>query len=422
VPRGLEADRETEVVSADAPGRAGASLSRGFVLLLAVATGVSVASDYYVQPLLAIIRHSFGVGSGAAGLIVTASQIGYAAGLLLLVPLGDLLERRRLVVVMSCVTAASLIGMATAPSLILLYVFSAIAGATSVVAQVLVAFSASLAQDRERGRVVGTVMSGLLLGILLARTVSGYVAAASSWRVVYFMAAGVMVVLAVVLWRVLPRYREDLGLSYPEVLASVARIFRQEPLLRRRALYGALSFAAFTVLWTSLAFLLAAPPYRYGAGTIGLFGLAGVAGAAMASVAGRLADQGRQAIVTVAAALAILLAFVMLAVKPRDLGVLVAGIVLLDLGSQGLHITNQSEIYRLAGAARSRVNSAYMTCYFVGGTLGSIGAAITYADFGWAGPAGLGTGLGALGFLFSLTERRFGQRDAQGSELSTGSS
>ena len=362
-----EVTRSSRPAAAARGGQAGGGLSRRLVLLLAVSTGVTVATNYYVQPLLAIIRRSFGVGAGAAGLIVTTSQIGYAAGLLLLVPLGDLLERRRLVVVMSCVTAASLIGIATAPSLGLVYLFSAIAGATSVVAQILVAFSASLARDRDRGRVVGTVMSGLLLGILLARTVAGYVAAASSWRVVYFMAAGVMLVLAIVLWRVLPRYREDIGLNYPQVLASVVRIFRREPVVRRRSVYGALSFAAFTVLWTSLAFLLTAPPYRYGAGTIGLFGLAGVAGAAMASVAGRLADRGKQATVTVATSLAILLAFVMLSIAPRELGVLVVAIVVLDLGAQGLHITNQSEIYRLAGAARSRVNSAYMTCYFIGG-------------------------------------------------------
>jgi len=369
-----------------------------------------VATNYYVQPLLETIRHSFGVGPGAAGVIVTTSQVGYAAGLLLLLPLGDLLERRRLVVGMSCVTAASLVGIASAPSLDVVYVFSVIAGATSVVAQILVAFSASLARDAERGRVVGTVMSGLILGILLARTVAGYVAAASSWRVVYFMAAGVMLVLAGVLWRELPRYREETELTYPQVLKSVGVIFREEPVLRRRALYGALSFAAFTVLWTSLAFLLAAPPYRYGVGTIGLFGLAGVAGAAMASIAGRLADRGRQALVTVATAAAMLLAFVMLAVAPRDLVVLIAGIVLLDLGAQGMHVTNQSEIYRLAGAARSRVNSAYMTGYFIGGTLGSIGAAATYASFGWDGPAGLGAAFGGLAFLISLTERRFQRR------------
>jgi predicted MFS family arabinose efflux permease len=245
--------------SAHLPEEAGEGLSRRLVLLLAVAIGVTVASNYYIQPLLATVRRSFGVGPGAAGLIVTTSQVGYAAGLLLLVPLGDLVERRRLVVVMSCVTLASLIGMGVAPDLDALYIFSAVAGATSVVAQVLVAFSASLAREEERGRVVGTVMSGLILGILLARTVAGYVAAASSWRVVYFLAAGVMTILALVLWRVLPRYREDIGLTYPEALVSVIRIFGEEVTLRRRAVFGALSFAAFSVLWTSLAFLLSGP-------------------------------------------------------------------------------------------------------------------------------------------------------------------
>jgi len=272
--------------------------------------------------------------------------------------------------------------------------------------------AAALSSDHERGRVVGTVMSGLLLGILLARTVSGYVAAASSWRVVYVCAAGLMVVLAVVLRLSLPTYRAVTELTYPKVLTSVVRIFRREPVLRRRALYGGLSFAAFAVLWTSLAFLLSAAPYRYGAGTIGLFGLVGAAGALMASLAGRMADAGRQQAMTVATAFAIMASFVLLLIAPHQLAVLIVGIVLLDVGCQGIHITNQSEIYALAGEARNRVNSAYMTCYFTGGTLGSVGSALFYGHFGWDGVAAFGTAIGALAFALSLTDGRFRRRVA----------
>jgi predicted MFS family arabinose efflux permease len=381
-------------------------MPRRLVVVLAVATGVAVASNYYAQPLLPLIRQSFGVSAATAGLVVTASQIGYACGLVFLMPLGDLVERRRLVIVMSLVTAAALAGAAAAPSLAVLFVAVAVVGSTSVVAQVLVTFSASLAGDHERGKIVGTVMSGLLIGILLARTVAGYIAQASSWRVVFLVASGMMVLLAVAARLALPRYRETTDLSYPAILASVGRIFRTEPVLRRRSLYGGLSFAAFAVLWTSVAFLLAGAPYHYGSGTIGLFGLVGASGAAMAQLAGRLADRGHQWGLTLVTAFAIVAGFVLLGVFPDTLGALIAGIVVLDLGCQGIHITNQSKIYALAPQARSRINAAYMTCYLTGGTLGSVGSALCYGAFGWSGVAGLGAGFGAAALLLALTERR----------------
>jgi predicted MFS family arabinose efflux permease len=389
-------------------------LPRRLVVVLAVATGVAVASNYYAQPLLAVIRHSLHVGSGEAGLIVTASQVGYALGLVFLLPLGDLVERKRLVLVMSVVTAVALVGAASSPDLGVLFAMAAIVGANSVLAQVLVSFTASLASDEQRGRMVGTVMSGLLLGILLARTVAGYIAQASSWRVVYLVAAGLMLAVAATLGRVLPRYREQSGLSYPGILVSVVRIFRSEPVLRWRSVFGLLSFAAFSVLWTSLAFLLSGAPYHYASGTIGLFGLVGAAGAAMASLAGRLADRGHQRAVTVATAAAILFAFLILWGDPSSLVALVAGIVVLDLGCQGIHISNQSQIYRLAAEARSRVNAAYMTCYFIGGTLGSVGSALCFQDFGWDGVCGLGTAVGGLLFVLTLAERRLSARSGAG--------
>jgi predicted MFS family arabinose efflux permease len=385
-------------------------LGRRLVLIFAIATGVAVANLYYAQPLLSAIRGTFHTSSGETGLLVTFAQVGYAAGLVFLLPLGDLVERRRLVVVMSIVCAGGLLGIAASPVLPVMFAMAVLVGGTSVVAQVLVAFSASLAGDAERGRVVGTVMSGLLLGILLARTVAGYIAQASSWRVVYVVAAGLTAVFAVVIWHEVPSHREQHDLSYPQVLSSVVKLFLAEPTLRRRSLYGLLSFGAFSVLWTSLAFLLAAKPYQFSTGTIGLFGLVGAAGAGMATVAGRLADRGLQATVTMLTALAILASFVVMWVGAHVLGALVAGIVLLDLGCQGIHISNQSEIYRLVPSARSRVNSAYMTCYFVGGTLGSVGSALCYGAGGWPYVAALGTAFGAVTFLFSLTEHRFQHR------------
>lgn len=392
------------------PPPASPQLSRRLVILLAASTGVAVATNYYAQPLLPAIGSTLHLGPGEAGLIVTASQVGYVAGLGLLVPLGDRIERRGLVVAMSFVGALGLVGAAIAPNLAALLLLAVLVGASSVVGQILVAFAATLAVAGERGKVVGTVMTGLLLGILLARTAAGYIAAASSWRVVFLCAAGSMALLAVLLWRTLPRYKVHLDLSYVKVLSSVVTLFAHEPVLRRRSLYGGLSFAAFSILWTSLAFLLASAPYHYGAGTIGLFGLAGVAGALMASVAGRAADAGKQRVMTVATALAMTAAFVLMLVDPYELGALIAGVVVLDLGCQGIHITNQSEIYALAGEARSRVNSAYMMCYFTGGTLGSVGSVLCYGRFGWSGVAALGTAVAALALLLSLGDGRFSRR------------
>ncbi len=387
-----------------------ARVPRRLVVTLAVATGVAVANNYYAQPLLATIRSTFHASSGVAGLIVTFAQIGYAAGLVFLVPLGDIVERRRLVVIMSLLCAGGLLGYSASPSLSVVFAAAVLVGGTSVVAQILVAFAATLADDVERGKVVGSVMSGLLLGILLARTAAGYVAQVLSWRAVYVIAAGLMVLLAVFARSQLPVSRESHHLSYGAAIKSVLELFRNEPTLRRRCLYGLLSFACFSILWTSLAFLLAGSPYHYSTGKIGLFGLAGAAGAAMASVAGRLADRGYQVKVTILTAFSILAAFVILWLGKDVLVALIVGIVVLDLGCQGIHISNQSEIYKLAPKARSRINSAYMTCYFIGGTLGSVGSAVCFSAGRWPAVCALGVGLGAAVSLMSLTEPLYQRR------------
>lgn len=396
---------------ADASAR-GRGMSRGMVLLFAVAVGLAVANNYWAQPLLDTIRRDLHVGGDVAGLIITAAQIGYALGLVLLLPLGDLLERRGLVSVLAAITAVSLAGAALAPSIGYLLTAAAFIGFTAVLAQTLVPFAASLATDAERGRVVGNVMSGLIMGVLLARTAAGLIAQASSWRVVYWVAAGLMLVLAVVLRLRVPRYREEVHLTYPRLLATVLQIARAEPLLRRRALYGGLSFAMFSVLWTSLAFLLSGSPYHYGEATIGLFGLVGASGAGMAMLAGRLADRGWANRLTGGTTALLLLSFVLLWLGGHSLPALIAGIVLLDVGSQGIHITNQSEIYKLRPEARSRINSFYMTSYFIGGALGSAASAFTYARWHWSGVCLLGALIAAATGVRWATETA-GRRTAR---------
>ncbi len=365
-------------------------MSRGLILLFAVATGQAVASNYLSQPLLDTIRDRYGVTAAVAGLIVTTAQIGYAAGLILLLPLGDLFERRRLIVTLAAITVVGLAAAAAAPSIGFFIAAVGVIGVTSVMAQILVPFAATLSTEAERGRVIGSVMSGLLLGILLARTFSGLVAEAAGWRAVYIVAAVLMAAQAVLLYVKLPRYRESAGLSYPRLLASVVEIARAEPILRRRALYGAFSFSGFSVLWTTLAFLLAGAHYGYSDGVIGLFGLVGAAGALTATVVGRFTDRGWAYWLTGGSVGLMFAGFGLLWLGGESLAALLAGIVVLDIGTTGLHISNQSEIYRLRPAARSRINAFYMTSCFVGAAVGSAMAALVYEHWGWTGSCVLG--------------------------------
>jgi predicted MFS family arabinose efflux permease len=391
------------VTIADAPA---AGIRGRVVALLAVACGGAVANIYYAQPLLDAIASDLRVSAGAAGLLVTASQVGYAAGLLALVPLGDLLERRSLVARMLCVTAAALALTAAAPSFPVLAAGIAVVGVTSVVAQILVPFASTLAGEHERGQVVGRVMSGLLIGILLARTVSGLVAQAGGWRLVYVLAAVGMLVLAAVLARALPASAPPAEMRYPELLRSVGTLIREQPVLRRRMAYGALGMAGFSVLWTAIAPLLARPPYGYGEAVIGLFGLAGLAGAGAASAAGRLADAGWTRRATGGFLLAVAASWALLALGADALVPLVVGIVVLDLGIQGAHILNQSVIYSLVPEARSRLTTAYMTGNFAGGALGSGAAALAWDAGGWGAVSALGAAFGVTALAVWLTEGR----------------
>lgn len=385
---------------------AGRGMRGGLILLFAVATGLAVGCNYLAQPLLDTLGQVFGVSEAVAGLIVTAAQIGYAAGLILLLPLGDLFERRALITTLAAITVAGLAAAAVAPSIGLFIAATAVIGLTSVMAQLLVPFAATLAPEAERGRVVGSVMSGLILGILLGRTVSGLVAEVAGWRTVYVVAAVLMLVMAVVLYVRLPRYHQSAGLTYPRLLASVLDLARGEPVLRRRALYGVFSFATFSILWTTLAFLLAGPEYGYGDGIIGLFGLVGAAGAITASVGGRFTDRGWVYWLTGGSCGLMLIGFVFLWLGRHSLAALLVGILLLDVGSQGVHISNQSEIYRLRPEARNRINAFYMTSCFVGAAAGSASAAFAYDRWGWLGTCVLGGLVSLAGVARWATDRQ----------------
>jgi predicted MFS family arabinose efflux permease len=396
-----QGSRMTDVLTMEKPAT---GLSRFLVLLFAVACGLSAANLYYAQPVLDTIAKSFGTSSGTAGLIVSVSQIGYAAGLALLVPVGDLVSRRRLIPLIMIVTAASLVACAVSPDIGLLIGVGLIVGAGSVAAQILVPMAASLASDERRGQVVGTVMGGLLLGILLARTISGVVAGVSSWRAVYVMAAVLTIVMAAVLGRYLPSEGDRPRISYGALLGSTVKLLVTESLLRRRAFFGALGFAAFSAFWTTMAFILAGPPYHYGDITIGLFGLVGAAGALCANFAGRWADQGLTKVTTLAFAACVGLSFLPLWAGRHHLAMMIIGILVLDVGVQGLQVTNQSMIYRLAPEARSRITSAYMVCYFVGGAIGSALGGSLYGSHRWAGVCVLGAVIGIVATAAALID------------------
>lgn len=374
-------------------------LSPALILLMSVATGLAVASNYYAQPLLDTIARAFNLSASSAGFIVTAAQFGYAAGLLFLVPLGDMFERRMLIVSMTLLAAVGMLITASSQSLTMMIVGTALTGLFSVVAQILVPLAATLASPEKRGKVVGTIMSGLLLGILLARTVAGLLASLGGWRTVYWVASVLMVVMALALWRGLPKVKQENHLNYPQLLASVFSLFTQDKLLRTRALLGCFTFANFSILWTSMAFLLAAPPFNYSEGVIGLFGLAGAAGALGARPAGGLADKGKSHLTTSAGLILLLLSWAAIWYGHVSVLALIVGILVLDLTVQGVHITNQTVIYRVKPEARNRLTAGYMTSYFIGGAAGSLISASAWQHAGWSGVCGIGAIVAALNLV-----------------------
>ncbi|MDM6897822.1 MFS transporter [Enterobacter hormaechei] len=357
------------------------------------------ASNYYAQPLLDTIARAFDLSASSAGFIVTAAQLGYAAGLLFLVPLGDMFERRMLIVSMTLLAAGGMLITASSQSLTMMIIGTALTGLFSVVAQILVPLAATLASPEKRGKVVGTIMSGLLLGILLARTVAGLLASLGGWRTVYWVASVLMVIMALALWRGLPKVKQENHLNYPQLLASVFSLFTRDKLLRTRAVLGCLTFANFSILWTSMAFLLAAPPFNYSEGVIGLFGLAGAAGALGARPAGGLADKGKSHMTTSAGLVLLLLSWAAIWYGHVSVLALIVGILVLDLTVQGVHITNQTVIYRVKPDARNRLTAGYMTSYFIGGAAGSLISASAWQHAGWTGVCAIGAIVAAINLL-----------------------
>ncbi|KDN81825.1 MFS transporter [Kitasatospora cheerisanensis] len=391
--------------AAPAPDRTGDGVPGGLVALLAVSTGLTVANLYYAQPLLARLAEVFHVGTATAGALVTATQIGYVLGMLFLVPLGDRFEKRRLVAVLLLVTSAAMAVAGTANSFPVLLAASLISGGTSVVAQILVPFAASLAPDHARGRTVGRVMAGLLTGILLSRTLSSLVADAAGWRAVYLGSALLTTVLAAALYRALPSHAATTDLPYHHVLRSTARLIRTHPALLKRGLYQAAVFGSFSAFWTTVSFQLTGPAFGYSETGVGLFALVGAAGALIAPLAGRWADRGLVRPLTGAALLTGSLGALLAGLGGHHILLLGLGAIVLDLAVQTTLILGQHVVYQLDPAARARLNSVFIATFFLGGALGSELGTLAYHAAGWWPVTALAAALPLPALLHWATDR-----------------
>ncbi len=376
-------------------------------LLLAFACGLIVANLYYAQPLAGPIGASLGLSPSATGLIVTLTQIGYGIGLLFIVPLGDLVETRKLVRALIVLAVLALLGAALSTRPLPFFVAVLSIGLVSVAAQVLVPYAAHMAPEAHRGRVVGNVMSGLLTGIMLARPVSSFIAQVASWHAVFFISAAAMALLAVLLSAALPPRRPGSALGYGQLLASMAYLARNTPILRRRALYQAAMFGAFSVFWTIVPLRLAHEFHLSQAG-IALFALAGVAGAVASPIAGRLADAGHSRAATLMAMLCGVAAFVLTRMGAPGgmpaLAALVAAGIVLDFGVTTNLVVGQRAIFALGDKVRSRLNGLYMATFFAGGAIGSALGGLAYAQGGWPATAWLGLALPLAALAYFATE------------------
>lgn len=386
------------------------SISPALTFLLATACGLIAANLYYGQPLAGIIGAELGLSAGATGLIVTLTQIGYGIGLLFVVPLGDLVENRKLVVSSVAMAVLSLVGAAFAPHAAPFLIAAFLVGVSSVAVQVIVPYAAHMAPHAIRGRVVGNVMSGLMAGIMLARPVSSLLSEVVSWRGVFLTSAAVMALLAVVLFRLLPSRMPDARLSYGALMASMGRLALHTPILRRRAIYHAFLFAAFSLFWTTTPLYLSGPHFNLSQGEIALFALAGAAGTVAAPIAGRMADRGWTRAATFFALVAVALSFAVTHLAPEGshlaLAILVVAAIVLDFGVTTNLVLGQRAIFTLGAEFRSRLNGIYMATFFMGGAIGSAVGGWAYAVGEWQAASWIGFALPVAALLYFLTEKR----------------
>ena len=370
--------------------------------VMTIATGLVVANIYYNQPLLGDISRDFKVSEAKGGMLAMFTQLGYAAGMLFCVPLGDMLKRKQLIMVVFIVDIIALLLTAFAPNIQFLLFAGFLTGAFSVVPQLIIPMAAHLSPPEKRGKTIGFVMSGLLIGILLSRTISGYIGAHLNWRAMYFIAAGLMFILAIILYFLLPEVYPDYKGSYKGLMSSLITIIKEEPVLRIASIRGALCFAGFAGFWTTLVFLLRQPQFHAGSEVAGAFGLVGAFGALAASQMGRLSDKGNRHRLTTISIVIVIVSFIVFGFSGSSLAGLVIGVILMDMGVQATHISNQSAIFSIRPEARNRLNTVYMVTYFIGGALGTFLASQSWHRYHWKGVVAMGLFLSLLALMLHL--------------------
>ncbi|HDX9610403.1 TPA: MFS transporter [Bacillus toyonensis] len=388
-----------------------ATMSRYMTLLFAIACGMAVANIYFAHPLLDSLSNEFKISHSTIGIVITITQVCYALGLLLFVPLGDLLNQKKLIIVQMLLSVFALIVIGIAPSSTILFIGMALVGLLATVTQTLVAYASILANPKDRGRIVGFVTSGVVIGILLARTFAGTLTDLAGWRSVYLTSAVLMLFVIGLLYRNLPNLeRKKTAMTYRKLIRSVLLLFVEERLLRIRGILALLIFTSFSILWTSLVLPLSATPHNLSHTAIGAFGLAGVAGALAATKAGQLADKGLGQRTTGIALSLLVLSWLLIKFINYSLLLLIFGIILLDLAVQAVHVTNQSMLFTVRPEARSRITASYMIFYSIGSATGAILSTNVYAKYGWNGVCLLGVSISAFALLFwAMTLRRSSQ-------------
>ncbi len=397
---------KTIIVNKDNPG-----LTPLTLWIMTIATGLVVANIYYNQPLLGDIAHTFNISSAKAGQIAMLTQLGYAAGMFFIVPMADMYKRKRLMLFAFAAATIALVGAGFAPSVNLLLLASFLVGASSMIPQLLLPMAAHLANPNERGKKIGIVMGGLLIGILLSRTLSGFIDAHFGWRSMFFIAAGLMMVMWLLVFLFLPEIEPDYEGTYKNLMNSLIHLFKAEPQLRFAALRGALCFACFSAFWTTLVFLLK-ENFHEGSDVAGLFGLVGAFGAVAAGLMGRLSDKMDAYKLSFFTLLLVVLSFVVFIFSGHSIIGLVIGVIIMDMGVQATHISNQAIIFALNGAARNRINTIYMVSYFIGGALGTFFATQVWHIYQWTGVCAIGIALSCIALFVHIINHKRMQNTA----------
>jgi predicted MFS family arabinose efflux permease len=386
-------------------------LKNSTLWVMTVATGLVVANLYYNQPLLGDIANTYHVSSGRAGQVSMITQIGYAVGMLLIAPLADMFKRKRLMIIDFAFVIVALLVAGSSSNINILLISSFFVGVFSLIPQLLVPMAAHLAKPTERGKKIGVVMSGLLIGILLSRTFSGFIGAHFGWRAVFYMAAGLMVIMWALIFFMLPEVEPDYTGTYKDLMKSLIHLVKNEPQLRMAAIRGALCFACFSAFWTTLTFLLK-QNFNQGSDVAGLFGLVGAFGAIAAGLMGRLSDKMDAYKLSTFTLLLILISFVVFIFSGHSIAGLIIGVILLDMGVQATHISNQAIIFALHPNARNRINTIYMVTYFVGGAIGAYVASLVYNGYQWQGVCVIGLILSIIALLMHFFNRKKVQNKA----------